>query len=61
MMKVENISTFEDIERYIEGCINDFESCISDKEETKIYILDLLEHVAKRVEKVHGIKTRNNN
>ena len=46
-MKVENIKTADDIERYIEGCINDFEAGISDKVETIIAIAELVIHIYK--------------
>ena len=46
-MKVENVKTADDIERYIEGCINDFESGISDKDETTIAIAELVVHIYK--------------
>ena len=44
-MKVENVSTGEDIERYIEGCINDFEGGISTKDETIVNLAELVAHV----------------
>jgi len=44
-MKVENVRTPDDIERYIEGCINDFEDGISDKSETIVYLAELVAHV----------------
>jgi hypothetical protein len=34
MMDVENIQSVNDANRFVEGCINDFESGISTKEET---------------------------
>lgn len=34
MMKPENITSPEDMVRYIEGCLNDFEANISTKAET---------------------------
>ena len=46
-MKVENVKTADDIERYIEGCINDFEAGIINKVETKIAIAELVVHVYK--------------
>ena len=47
-MKVENVRTADDIERYIEGCINDFEMGISDKSETIVYLAELVVHVYKK-------------
>ena len=44
-MKVENVSNGEDVERYIEGCINDFEGGISRKDETIISLAELVAHV----------------
>lgn len=46
-MKVENVTTQNDIERYIEGCINDFEMGISEKSETIAYLAELVGHVIK--------------
>lgn len=46
-MKAEAIKTPNDIERYIEGCINDFETGISDKSETIVYLAELVAHVIK--------------
>jgi hypothetical protein len=45
-MKVEEIKTAEDILRFIEGCMNDFESGVSSKEETMCLLADLVAHVA---------------
>lgn len=33
-MEVDQIRTADDVERYIEGCLNDFEAGVSTKEET---------------------------
>jgi hypothetical protein len=44
-MKVENIRTADDVERYIEGCLNDFEAAISTKEETLVNIAELVVYV----------------
>ena len=46
-MKVENVKTADDLERYIEECINDFEADISDKDETIIAIAELVVHIYK--------------
>lgn len=37
-MKVEDIKAIEDANRYVEGCINDFEQGISTKDETIGYL-----------------------
>ena len=47
MTEVENVKTADDLERYIEGCINDFEADISDKDETIVAIAELVIHVYK--------------
>ena len=44
-MKVENVSTPDDIERYIEGCINDLQAGISTKDETIVNLAELVAHV----------------
>ena len=41
-MKSEDINTAEDCLIYIEGCLNDFESGISTKEETMNLFLDMV-------------------
>ncbi len=46
-MKLENVKTADDLERYIEGCINDFEADISDKDETIVAIAELVIHMYK--------------
>jgi len=46
-MKLEQIVTANDIERYIEGCLNDFEMGISSKEETLIHLAELVVHIYK--------------
>ena len=51
MMKVKNIKTINDAQRYVEGVINDFEGGISTKEETMGY---LGEYTARIVEMVRG-------
>ena len=45
MMKVEQIRTADDVERYIDGCLNDFEAGVSTKEETAIHLAELVAHV----------------
>ena len=44
-MRLENVKTADDIERYIEGCINDFEGAISDKDETIVAIAELVVYI----------------
>ena len=46
-MKVENVKTADDLEQYIEGYINDFESGLSNKDETVIAIAELVVHIYK--------------
>ena len=46
-MKLENVKTADDVERYIEGCINDFEADIIDKSETITAIAELVVHIYK--------------
>ena len=46
-MKVKDVKTADDLERYIEECINDFEADISDKDETIIAIAELVIHIYK--------------
>jgi len=51
MMKVEQTKTPDDIERYIEGCLNDFESAISTKDETVVFLAELVLHIYKEAKK----------
>ena len=44
-MKVGQIRTADDVERYIEGCLNDYEEGISEKEETVVNLTELVAHV----------------
>lgn len=44
-MEVEQIRTADDVERYIEGCLNDYEVGVSTKEETLVYLAELVAHV----------------
>lgn len=37
-METKDIKTIKDAENYIEGCMNDFESGVSTKEETITYL-----------------------
>ncbi len=50
-MKVEQIKTPEDVERYIEGCLNDFEAGISTKKETMFLMAELVVHIYKKAKK----------
>ena len=45
MMEVDQIRTADDVEMYIEGCLNDFEEGISEKDETLVYLAELVAHV----------------
>ena len=47
-MKVDQIRTADDVERYIEGCLNDFEEGISEKDETVVNLAELVAHVYKK-------------
>jgi hypothetical protein len=57
MMKVEDIKTFSDARRYIEGCINDYEAGISTKEETIKFIGDYTIYIVKKTLEIY--ETRN--
>ncbi len=47
-MKVEQITTADEIERYIEGCINDFDAGISTKNETVVNLCELVAVIYKK-------------
>jgi hypothetical protein len=47
-MKLEDVKVADDIERYIEGCINDIELAICDKDETIIAIAELVVYIYKQ-------------
>jgi len=47
-MKLENINSADDIERYVEGCINDFETGISNKDETIVNLCELVADIYSR-------------
>ena len=59
-MKVEDIKTIADMQRYCEGCINDFEAGVSTKEETmkafEEYTFHLIELTANKVSKSEDVK-----
>ena len=58
-MNVEQIRTADDVERYIEGCLNDFEEGISEKDETVVNLAELVAHVyAKATEEKQIITTK---
>ena len=44
-MNIDQIKTTADIEIYIEGCLNDFETGISTKSETMTNLCELVGHV----------------
>lgn len=44
-MNVTDVKTPDDIERYVEGCLNDFEGGLSTKDETVVAICELVVHV----------------
>ena len=44
-MEVNKIRTADDVEMYIEGCLNDFEEGISEKDETVVNLAELVAHV----------------
>ena len=50
-MKLENIRSEEDIIAYIEGCLNDLEFGISDKDDTILAISDLVVWAVKQERK----------
>ncbi len=54
MMQVTDIVSADDIERYIEGCLNDFEAGISTKEDTVTYLCELAIYIIKTVRKEDG-------
>ena len=59
MMKVEQIRTADDMEIYIEGCLNDYEAGVSTKEETLVYLAELVAHVyTKATEEKQVITTK---
>ena len=62
MMKVEQIRTADDVERYIDGCLNDYEAGVSTKDETVVNLAELVAHVyAKAAEKKRIITTKQQN
>jgi hypothetical protein len=55
-MNIDQIKTTADIEIYIEGCLNDFETGISTKSETMTNLCELVGHVYVRsFKEKHGI------
>ena len=54
MMKVEQIRTADDMEIYIEGCLNDYEAGVSTKEETLVYLAELVARVYVKAKQIGG-------
>ena len=54
-MKLENIRTADEIENYIEGCLNDFQLGFRSKKKTVELIGELVVHIYKL-----ALKERNN-
>ena len=54
-MEVKDVRTADDIERYIEGWINDFEGAISDKDETIVAIAELVVYIYEEGLKEKGL------
>lgn len=50
-MKASEINTDQDLLNFIEGCVNDFESSVSDRKELLNNILDLVIHIKSRATK----------
>jgi hypothetical protein len=48
MLKLQDIQTTDDVERYIEGCLNDFEFKIKNKDETLIELAELVGYIYKK-------------
>lgn len=46
-MKVKDVKKPDDVTRYIEGCLNNFEMAISTKDETLVFLAELVVHVYK--------------
>ena len=46
-MKLEDIKSEEDVSRFIEGCINDFEAGIATKVQTELWIHRLVIYLLK--------------
>jgi len=57
MIEIKNMKSVEDCERYLEGCLNDFESGISTKKETMSH---LIEYTIRVVEIVKDKIQKNN-
>lgn len=47
-MNVNEINSSEDILNFIEGCLNDFETGVSSKNETSGNIIDLIAYLTKK-------------
>ena len=46
-LEIKNIKTLNDLETYIEGCLNDYKYGLSTQEETKNNIAKLISHLIK--------------
>jgi len=57
MMETKNIKSVDDCERYLEGCLNDFETGISTKAETMSYLIEYTIRVVEIVKEKTKIKT----
>ena len=57
-MKTSHIHTIQDMQRYVEGCINDFETGVSTKDETidalRDYTIRVIELTVKKNEVLQG-------
>lgn len=54
-MEVDQIRTADDVERYIEGCLNDYEAGVSTKEETVANLAELVAYVYAKAMEVKRI------
>ncbi len=48
-MKVEDIKTVDDMERFVEGCLNDMDAGIATKAETIRHLADYTVHIVQLV------------
>ena len=53
-MEVEQIRTADDVERYIDGCLNDYEAGVSTKDETVVNLTELVAHVYVKAKQIGG-------
>lgn len=54
-MKIEDIKSVDQMERFVEGCLNDFESGVSTKEETMSLLGDYTIHVIEVARKTKNL------